>query len=176
MIVHLIDLLDMQRRLQNHIRESSGRLRIPEMDDQGVSDYIAENVLALTDELHEALNHVGWKSWAKERGIIDRKAYLAEVVDAFFFWMNLVNVTGASADEIEKIYIEKHARNMARYANGREGYSMREGKCANCGEDFGDIATRTGIDPKLLPLWAVLTRDGRAMQCCSKRCAGDFNG
>lgn len=143
--MHLEDLMTMQRKLQDHIRDNQGRPRVSQMDDAQQSEYIAEDVLALEDELHEALDNVGWKSWAKEKGIIDRKQYLGEIVDGLFFWLNLANVAGASADEIEQIYVAKHARNMERYARGTEGYSMVEGKCPGCHRDHGDIYAAGGV-------------------------------
>lgn len=163
--MHLEDLLRLQRELQDHIRRSAGRPLVSELDTQGQGDYIAEDVLGATDELHEALDHVGWKSWAKEKGIIDRRAYLAEVVDVLFFWMNLVNVAGASADEVEKIYVEKHARNMARYANGPDGYSMVSGKCPVCRDDHGDIRARGGL---------VTADTGRCYKCAPVAYAGSW--
>jgi hypothetical protein len=137
--------MELQANLQDHIRTNSGRPTLASMkqDPIGVGESIKEDVLALTDELHEALQNVGWKSWAKERGIIDRDAYLREVVDALFFLMNLFNVADATADEVCKIYLEKWERNWKRYSDG--AYSMVVGKCAGCGDDFGDIAARRGL-------------------------------
>lgn len=174
--MHLEDLMTMQRQLQDHIRRSAGRTLVGDLDPQGQSEYIAEDVLALTDELHEALQSIGWKSWAKERGIIDRRAYLGEIVDALFFWMNLVNVTGATADEIESIYVEKHGRNMKRYANGREGYSTVEGKCPNCRDDFGDIDARRRTNPLLSTRYATTIRGKGPMVFCSSKCAEEYDG
>jgi NTP pyrophosphatase (non-canonical NTP hydrolase) len=138
-------MMELQRDLQDHIRTNSGRPTLDEImdaDPAAVGDTIKEDALALTDELHEALQKVGWKSWAKERGVIDRDAYLREMVDALFFWLNLVNIVDASADEISEIYREKWERNWKRYSDGN--YSMVEGKCAGCGDDFGDIVARGG--------------------------------
>lgn len=140
--MQLDDLREMQRKLQDHIRRNSGRPLLAEMDDQQRSDTIKEDVLAATDELHEALAKVGWKSWATERGILDRDAYLREIVDALFFLMNLMNAADPAPGEIDALYSEKWSRNWQRYATGT--YSMIEGKCPGCGDDYGDIIARGG--------------------------------
>lgn len=112
--------------------------------------YIRYNVLALTDELHEALGEISWKPW-QHSGLFNRDAYLKELIDAFHFWMNLVIAAGHEtvADavaELERLYFHKADINQKRQDNGYDGVSS---KCA-CGRDIedgdGQGTTRTSHD------------------------------
>lgn len=102
--------------------------------------YIKDMVLAATDELHEALNETGWKPWATKRHI-NEDAYIAELVDAWHFLMNLMLATGREPDELADLlfdgYIRKRERNVARQAEGYDGVSS---KCGHCGRALDDAA------------------------------------
>jgi len=52
-------------------------------------EWVRWNILALSDELHEALAETGWKPWAKSQHI-NRDAFVSELVDSFHFLMNLM--------------------------------------------------------------------------------------
>lgn len=101
-------------------------------------EFIRWNVLALEDELHEALAEVGWKPWATSKHI-NRDAFKGELVDAFHFLMNLMIVTGIDADEFLAGYREKNLRNAARQA---EGYDGVKGKCPGCRRALDDPAVK----------------------------------
>jgi dimeric dUTPase (all-alpha-NTP-PPase superfamily) len=104
------------------------------LSDQERAEWIRWNVLALTDELHEALNEVGWKPWATSRHL-NRDAYKGELVDAFHFFINLCLVAEISADEIIESYFRKRERNAARQVNGYTGLN----KCPGCRRAWDDI-------------------------------------
>jgi len=97
---------------------------------------ITWNMLALQDELHEALAEVGWKPWATSRHI-NREAYVAELVDAWHFFMNLLLLVDVSEVEFRKAYYAKRNRNNQRQ---KEGYDGVSGKCAGCGRALDDPA------------------------------------
>jgi dimeric dUTPase (all-alpha-NTP-PPase superfamily) len=104
-------------------------------------EWIRWNVLALADELHEALAETGWKPWAKSKHI-NRDAYVSELVDAFHFLMNLMLVVDCSADEFLKKYFEKRGINADRQADGYDGV---RGKCASCKRALDDPAVECTI-------------------------------
>lgn len=106
------------------------------LDDQGKMDWIRWNVLALEDELHEALAETGWKPWAKSQHI-NRDAYVSELVDSFHFLMNLMLVVDCSAEEFLAKYFEKRGINAARQAAGYDGIA---GKCPDCKRALDDTA------------------------------------
>jgi len=99
-------------------------------------EWIRWNVLALEDELHEALAETGWKPWAKSKHI-NRDAYVSELVDAFHFLMNLMLIVDCSADEFLAKYFEKRGINAARQAAGYDGV---QGKCGICKRALDDPA------------------------------------
>jgi hypothetical protein len=101
-----------------------------------VIEYIKLNILACTDELHEALNETSWKPWTKGERKILRDRYVGELVDAQHFLFNLMIVMGMGPNELLERYLDKNARNHQRQEDGYTGE-----KCAAChGElDRSDI-------------------------------------
>lgn len=98
-------------------------------------EFIKNMVLAATDELHEALNEVGWKPWASSRHI-NRDAYVGELIDVMHFLVNLFLAVGATADEVEYRYQEKADKNARRQLDGYDGVT---GKCPECRRAYDDI-------------------------------------
>lgn len=97
-------------------------------------EFIRWNVLALEDELHEALAETGWKPWATSRHINTDKFH-GELVDAFHFFMNLCLVSGLTAEQLLDRYAEKRAINAKRQARGYDGV---DGKCPKCRRALDD--------------------------------------
>jgi len=107
-----------------------------QLSDEEKLEWIRWNVLALNDELHEALAETGWKPWAKSKHI-NRDAYVSELVDAFHFLMNLMLVVDCSADEFLAKYFEKRGINADRQAAGYDGIT---GKCPICKRALDDVS------------------------------------
>jgi len=103
-------------------------------------DNIKENVLACTDELHEALNETSWKRWATAQFIND-DALKGEIIDAFHFIINLALHAGMSAEEFFQRFIEKNQRNLRRQADGYDGVSS---KCPHCSRALDDVGVDQG--------------------------------
>lgn len=137
------EALDAQHNLQI---DSFGNDPKSLTDDQKV-EWIRWNVLALEDELHEALQEVGWKPWAKSKHV-NRDAYISELVDAFHFLMNLMLVVDCSADEFLDKYFEKRKVNQKRQAEGYDGVSN---KCARCRRALDDAAVNCTSEECDLP-------------------------
>lgn len=97
-------------------------------------EYIKEMVLAATDELHEALAEVGWKSWSKTKHI-NRDAFVSELIDTMQFLMNLFSVVGCDADEIREKLTHKHEINRKRIATATNGLN----KCPSCKRALDDV-------------------------------------
>lgn len=113
-----------------------------DLDDDQKLEWIRWNVLALQDELHEALAETGWKPWAKSKHV-NRDAYVSELVDAFHFLMNLMLVVDCDADEFLAKYFEKRGINAARQAAGYDGVT---GKCLGCKRALDDKAVECTED------------------------------
>jgi hypothetical protein len=96
-----------------------------------LADYISENALGLTDELHEALAEVRWKTWATNRGTLDRERFVSELVDAGHFLANLLVAVNVTDAEWQSRYREKQERNRQRQAMAG-GYDSVATKCPEC--------------------------------------------
>lgn len=128
-------MFDRQVSLQ---REAYG-LDLEALAGRPVSDVriqnIKNNVLALTDELHEALNEVGWKPWATSRHVNER-AFQGEIVDALHFLINLYVLGGGTPDTLYDQYREKNDKNRKRQQAGYDGI---QGKCPGCKRALDDV-------------------------------------
>jgi len=130
-------MLNMQRELQRRIngydiRDQSIELRVAN---------ISLNVLACTDELHEALGETSWKPWAKSTFINDEQLK-KELIDAWHFLMNLFLHADMNAEEIMKRYAEKQRVNLKRQDDGYDGLT---GKCPQCRRDLTDVQLKEVI-------------------------------
>jgi hypothetical protein len=103
-------------------------------------EFIRWNVIAIEDEIHEALGEVSWKPWQTGE-YINREAYVGELVDALHFLVNLCLAVGAGPDEIAERYFAKANKNKARMADGYDGVSS---KCPLCKRDTNDTGVRCG--------------------------------
>jgi len=101
------------------------------------AEYIRSMVLALEDELHEALAETGWKPWAKNPGWINEEAFGGELVDALHFLVNLFLVIGWDPDRVHAAYMSKAEKNAKRQEQGYDGVT---GKCRSCGRARDDDA------------------------------------
>lgn len=127
----LSEIFARQLRLQQVINGYD----LDEQDDETRIRNIKENVLACTDELHEALNEVGWKQWATSRHI-NEDAFKKELIDAAHFLINLLLHAGVTADEFFTLYLTKNKRNFERQAEGYDGVST---KCPHCTRALDDV-------------------------------------
>lgn len=148
----LVDAFDQQRRLQIDSYGHDPKA----LDDEDKIEFIRWNVLALEDELHEALAEVGWKPWATSRHI-NREAYVGELVDAFHFFMNLCLAVGVDGRELYARYMIKRDINAARQANGYDGLF----KCASC---------RRALDTIPIEHHKLVQVGSQMLTVCSEEC------
>jgi hypothetical protein len=109
--------------------------------DQAAMQYLAYNVLALENEVHELLAESGWKPWSTSNHM-NHPAIFDEWIDAWHFMMNILWVImgrGAVGDGhvlagiVEDAYNAKRKRNIKRQQEGYDGVS---GKCPACHRDL----------------------------------------
>lgn len=153
----LEEIFDLQRKLQT---ESFGYDPVT-MEGEERTQFIMWNVLALTDELHEALAEVGWKPWATSRHVNETRLQ-GELVDALHFLVNLCLAAGMSAEDLHEGYLDKRHRNAKRQEEGYDGVS---GKCPHCKRALDDVG----------PSLYQIVRGGKVIIFCGARCAVEWN-
>lgn len=135
-MIDLVKLITAQRDLQLHLG-----VDLDGMSPEERIVYIKENVLACTDELHEALGEVGWRSWATSRHV-NGEAFLGELRDAWQFITNLMLAVEPDPERLALWFadslIKKHRANYARI----ESYDGVSTKCPNCSRALEDVAIR----------------------------------
>lgn len=130
-------MIDLQRELQIKTYGHD----FTSMSTQDRVDFIKENVLALTDELHELLAETSWKPWAKSEFLNEEKAF-SELIDAWHFMMNIMIAIAPylDADHTANLftasYFQKREVNVQRQEDGYDGQST---KCPNCKRALDDV-------------------------------------
>lgn len=137
-----MEKFELALKAQHELQVNSFGADPKQLAGQEATEWIRWNVLALEDELHEALAEVGWKPWATSRHI-NRDAYISELVDSFHFLMNLMLVVDCTADEFLEKYFEKRGVNAARQAAGYDGVT---GKCSKCKRALDDAAVACTVN------------------------------
>lgn len=129
-------------RMQHALQTGTYKVDFENMSDEERIQFIRMNVLAITDELHEALNETGWKPWASSRHM-NVDGYMSELVDVFHFFMNLMLATGYRPDDLAEMlyegYFDKRKKNIARQEAGYDGIT---GKCPGCKRAYDDKGVR----------------------------------
>lgn len=136
----MIDKFEELFRRQHNLQVESFGRNFQRMLPADRAIYIREMQQAAIMELCEALDEVGWKSWATSRHI-NRDAYVAELVDVLHFWINMLLALGDDPDELASEvftrYTLKAAINASRQARGYDGVV---GKCPSCHRALDDPA------------------------------------
>lgn len=156
-------MLEMQRQLQLVMPPPN---QVPaDLQGDERATFMVWNVFgALTDELHEAMDEMGWKPWATSRHL-NGERMLSEFIDAWHFFMNALLVVAGElewdthqlAEEFFKRYAAKNEVNRARQLEGYDGVST---KCPICKRELSEVdqATRVQVE-----------HNGRIIQFCTQR-------
>jgi hypothetical protein len=103
--------------------------------------YLQIMAFSAESEIHEAMGEVGWKPWATSSHL--RKAeFMAEMVDAWHFFMNMMIGAGMTPDDLYRGYMVKQNINHQRITNGYDGVTN---KCPSCKRALDDPATECRI-------------------------------
>lgn len=108
------------------------------MTDEEKVLYLKDQILALTDEAHEALNEIGWKPWATSRHI-NREEFAGELADILCFLVNLALGVGLTSEDFYRLHQEKALRNIKRQEAKYDGVS---GKCPGCKRAIDDLRAK----------------------------------
>lgn len=133
----LATMLETQRAFQRRVASSTLYSTPPNYVGEGRRiDEFKDMVMALQDELHEALGEIGWKPWANSRHF-NVEAVQGELVDAWCFLMSLMLLAGLDAPTLYRKYMSKMQINHKRQDDGYDGIN---GKCKSCGRALDDPA------------------------------------
>jgi hypothetical protein len=119
--------------------------------------YLKDQILALLDETHEALNEMGWKPWASSRHL-NAPEFAGELVDILCFLVNLALGVGLTPTQFFQMHEEKALRNIQRQEAKYDGLT---GKCPVCKRALDDLIAK-GICTQI---------EFAGRQYCSPACA-----
>jgi NTP pyrophosphatase (non-canonical NTP hydrolase) len=150
----LDQLFSLQTALQLHFGHNFHTMDLPKL-----IEYIRWNILALEDELHEALGETYWKPWADmPPGFKDKNRYIGEIADVMHHLINLCLAAGMSSDDLMAAFEKKNRRNHERIEEGYTGTN----KCD--GPDCGRALDEPGMPVTVLHTWPTGER------FCSPEC------
>lgn len=89
------------------------RLKKFPLSEKNKQAYINETVLALVDEVMEALRETPWKSW-KKNATYNKKEFRGEIVDIWHFIINLSLAAGFTPKSLHEAFMEKNKENHTR--------------------------------------------------------------
>ena len=72
---------------------------------------------AMSQEMAELTDSVPWKWWAKYQEF-DSQNIAVELIDILHFWISACQVMGLSAEDVFRIYTQKHEVNRMRQETG----------------------------------------------------------
>jgi len=154
---------DMLRRVfaaQEHFQSLLGHDYDAMTEEERVG-YLKDQILALLDESHEALNEIGWKPWASSRHI-NREEFSGELVDILCFLVNLALGVGLSPDDFFRLHEEKALRNIKRQESKYDGVA---GKCPGCKRAIDDLRAK-----------GISVGNFGGVDYCSPECIEKVNG
>lgn len=117
----LQEMIDLQAKLQS---ETYGK-DISKLNTREKIEAYRINMMALQDELHESLDEMSWKPWAKAEYFNDDRVQ-QELVDAWHFFMNLMIISGMDAEKLHLRYLAKRKVNIKRQEDGYDGVSTKD--------------------------------------------------
>lgn len=119
-------------------------------------EFVRWNVLACVAELMEMLDEMPWKPWATSTQF-DRRAVIAEAVDALHFLGNVLRAVDCEGKELTRAYLKKNRTNLERQL---QGYDGKTEKCAHCRRELD------GLDDNLAARVTQKHYDGRLAKFC----------
>lgn len=133
-MIDLIELIAAQRNLQLRLGNDTAHMSVEDR-----ITYIKDNMLAASDELHEALHEVGWKPWASSTRI-NNNEFFGELRDCWQFLTNLMLVVEPDpATLAARLAVELRKKHVVNYAR-IDNYDGVSGKCPSCKRALDDIS------------------------------------
>ena len=126
--------LELQLELQVEAFHADPRFLSDSPEDR--AQFVLWNAFAATDEIHEAMQEIGWKPWASSRHL-NSEEFLGELVDALHFIGNMILAAAVNQHETPETlarilwskYQDKVQINIDRQLVGYDGV---KNKCPIC--------------------------------------------
>jgi len=150
---------------QGNLQRLLGR-NVATMTPDELASYRVEMAFAMTDELHEAMNETGWKSWASSRHV-NEEEIKDELADTWLFLLNLMLSVGMTAEDLFTRYAQKRIKAERRLANKYQGTE----KCPTCKRAYDNDAVK--CTPPNVCAYVVEDESFNPDQQCA-RCKHDF--
>lgn len=126
--MNLQDIFEQQIKLNTKIKpDLYEKIKFPAFRRKWFLKY----VLALREEISEAVNSINWKFWAKDKVKDDWDNVKLELIDVLHFWVSLATIAGLTADDVFELYAKKNKLNHHRQERGyKEGNydKIKDGK------------------------------------------------
>jgi hypothetical protein len=138
-------IMELQREFQSRVPGGVDKC-FKEMTEAETVEHIRIQILGALNELNEALGESGWKPWASSQHL-NVEAFRGELIDMFRFWLNLVTISGMSAEGVMTKFMESLDKTNNRIANGYDGVTD---KCPACKRSYSDRGVQCQRDPAQL--------------------------
>jgi heterodisulfide reductase subunit B len=131
----LVEMFEAQLAFQDKVNASP-----TSMPESARAQWIAHMITACIAELVEALDEVGWKSWATTRHVNETAAF-GELRDAWQFLTNaMFTVRQVSAEQLAKELEEAlYAKLQINHARHESGYDSTTTKCPSCKRALDEV-------------------------------------
>lgn len=125
-------MFDIQARAQEEVMGQTLNGALLTVSEQ--VHWFEANKNALIAELYEASDETSWKWWAKSE-YFREQAVQKELVDAWHFFLNLMNIANLTPAKLHEMYLAKRAINDQRQAEGYDGVTTKCGQCKRALDD-----------------------------------------
>jgi len=109
-------LFELQKSFQSLLKSNIPQTKLHVISKYNI-EQIKNQILALYDEVGEALREVPWKPW-KFNQQFNVSKFKMELIDIFHFLINLFLLSGMNTQEVINLFKNKNKINLRRQKNG----------------------------------------------------------
>jgi len=81
-------------------------------------DWVQKYTLAIQQECAELIESTNWKWWRTKVDLFDHQNIKVELIDILHFWVSACQVMGLTAEDVFRMYSQKHRVNLDRLNSG----------------------------------------------------------
>ena len=125
-----MDKLETLFKLQAELNKKIGVDTSSITSEKEKTQWLLNYCRAMAQEMAELTDSVPWKWWAKYQEFNSQNVAV-ELIDLLHFWISACQVMGLTADDVFRIYSQKHEVNCKRQESGYE--NKDESDCRHIG-------------------------------------------